>query len=336
MLSHYDLGVIKRIREHRRGSRRAPKLRITAKRGEFLLKRRAPGRDDPYRVAFAHDLQLYLADRGYPVPGLIGTQADNNSMLQLHGRIYEMFRFVEGTHENKSLAAAKQSGVALGRLHGFLANYRPTYTSPSASYHAAAGIDGALLQIPVMVAAADPGAPARDLEKRCSLLGKIYHDAAGRAESAGFAAWPRRVLHGDWHPGNLLFKDDKLAAVLDFDSARVEPRMIDIANAALQFSMKMADPEDPDAWPDQLDVKRIGAIVAGYNKAASDPISPGEKQALPWLIIEALILESVLPIAATGRFARLNGSTFLRMVDRKVRWLGPRAKKLLEYLETEN
>src|SRR5687767_1727640 len=66
VLSHYDLAVIEQLRVYPRGSRKSPKLRIKSKRGEFLLKRRAPGHDDPYRVAFAHDLQLRLAQRGYP------------------------------------------------------------------------------------------------------------------------------------------------------------------------------------------------------------------------------------------------------------------------------
>src|SRR5690606_8873090 len=44
VLSHYDLGVVTQIEEFRRGSRRAPKLVIRTDRGQFLLKRRAPGR----------------------------------------------------------------------------------------------------------------------------------------------------------------------------------------------------------------------------------------------------------------------------------------------------
>src|SRR5437868_2120745 len=94
VLSHYDVGVIENLRPFPRGSRRSPKLRIRSHHGEYLLKRRAPGHDDPYRVAFAHDLQLHLAARGYPVPGLIGTRGENNSMLQLSGRVYELFNYV--------------------------------------------------------------------------------------------------------------------------------------------------------------------------------------------------------------------------------------------------
>ena len=66
VLSHYDLGVIEQLRAYKRGSPRAPKVRIRTRRGDFLLKRRAPGRDDPYRVAFAQSIQLHLQRHGYP------------------------------------------------------------------------------------------------------------------------------------------------------------------------------------------------------------------------------------------------------------------------------
>lgn len=333
VLSHYDLGIIKHIREFRRGSRRAPKLQIAADKGEFLLKRRAPGRDDPHRVAFAQDLQLYLGDHGYPVPGLVGTRTDNNSMLQLNGRIYEMFRFVRGTRDDRTTAAAEQAGLALGWLHRLLERHEPSYAPPTGSYHAATALGGALAQIPGMVAAAEPATGRQELEQRCATLGEIYHDAAERSNAAGIGNWPRRILHGDWHPGNLLYREGAVVAALDFDSARIEPRIIDIANAALQFSMRMTKPDDPESWPERFEVRRMRALLRGYNHAADEPVSAAERRALPWLIIEALILESVLPIAATGRFARLSGSAFLSMVERKVRWLKPRAGKLAEYLE---
>jgi hypothetical protein len=44
----------------------------------------------------------------------------------------------------------------------------------------------------------------------------------------------------------------------------------------------------------------------------------------------------VIPIAATGRFAMLKGSSFLGMVERKVHWLRPRAQKLIEFIEAES
>ncbi|MHC4613985.1 MAG: phosphotransferase, partial [Planctomycetota bacterium] len=94
-------------------------------RGVFLLKRRAPGRDDPYRVAFSHNIQLYLADRGYPVPRLIGTRETNNSMLQEGGRIYEVFEYKSGCRYDSSAVATEHAGAALAMLHRLLDDFKP-------------------------------------------------------------------------------------------------------------------------------------------------------------------------------------------------------------------
>src|SRR5947207_15997709 len=82
VLSHYDIGTIEGIGEFARGSRKAPKLLISSEHGKFLLKRRARGKDEPHKVAFTHAIQLALAAKQFPLPHLIGTRRDNNSMLQ--------------------------------------------------------------------------------------------------------------------------------------------------------------------------------------------------------------------------------------------------------------
>jgi Ser/Thr protein kinase RdoA (MazF antagonist) len=150
---------------------------------------------------------------------------------------------------------------------------------------------------------------------------------------AGYADWEQVLVHGDWHPGNLLYRDGAIVAVLDFDSARLEPRLSDVANAALQFSMQMQRPEDPASWPDGFDARRIRSLLRGYDQARAAAVTPEERQALPWLMVEALIVESVIPIAATGTFARVSGAAFLQMVERKVRWLRPRQRKLVDYID---
>jgi len=88
VLSNFDIGVIDSVAEYPRGSRKAPKLLIVSEQGKFLLKRRARGKDDPYKVAFSHAIQLYLAGKQFPLPHLMGTRKDNNSMLQCRNGVY--------------------------------------------------------------------------------------------------------------------------------------------------------------------------------------------------------------------------------------------------------
>lgn len=330
VLSRYDLGVIDRVREYRRGSRRAPKLRIAAERGQLLLKRLAPGRGDAVRVTFAHAMQRRLAEHGYPLAALIPTRT-GETMVELDGRTYELFTFVEGKRDDRSIHAARLAGRRLAELHALLAAPIDTPAPPSVSYHDSPGLEPALRQLPSMVTAADSSQSAELLEQRCDALRTIYRDAARRVQDAGYPSWPTTTLHGDWHPGNLIYRDGEVVAVLDFDSVRLETRLADVANGALQFSMRSSE-GDPATWPYRLDVERIRALLRGYDEAAPEPLSADERNALPWLMLEALILESVVPIAATGRFAHLPGASFLELVERTVGWLQPRAQRLLAYL----
>jgi homoserine kinase type II len=334
VLSHYDIGAIRQIRPCRRGSRRAPKLRIRTDHGQYLLKRRAPGHDDPQRVAFTHSVQLELGAKGFPVPRLIGTREQNNSMLQLHGRIYELFEFVSGERCDPGPRASAQAGAALGRLHGLLGRFEPAFEPPAGTYHAAGEVDATFARIVPSIVSAEGQEFAAAVASTAEYLRLAYHDAGQRVDEAGFAGWRPTFLHGDWHPGNLIFRDGSVAAVLDFDSARREPRMADVANGVLQFSLRMTDPLDPRSWPEGLEPQHIQGFMKGYDAGAGASLDDGELAALPWLIAEALIVESIVPIAATGGFGRISGSQFLQMVERKIRWLRPRAGKLVRFLNS--
>jgi len=134
-------------------------------------------------------------------------------------------------------------------------------------------------------------------------------------------------VHGDWHPGNVLFQSQFVVAVLDFDSARIMPPVTDLANGALQFSIERGG-RNLETWPDGCDLGRLRGFVAGYDE--QQKLSVAELQAVPWLMIEALIAESLGPIAATGRFAQLDGFAFLLTVARKVRWIEEHATAIGE------
>lgn len=327
VLSHYQLGVVHSISELKRGSRKAPKLLIQCQRGTFLLKRRGRGKDDPYRVAFAHSLQNYLHKRKFPVPHLIGTHPDNNSMLQLNENIYELFEYVEGDSYDGSVEATRDAGQVLGLYHKLMREYHPEWDPPKGGYHQADQVRLSLASVPNAI---DGHESVLGLETELLAtiehLGEAYEAASEAADTIGVGNWPVQIVHCDWHPGNMLFSEDKVAAVLDFDAARLQPRVTDLANGTLQFSITSGG-GDPKDWPDDFDLHRVKGFLGGYD--GQDVIAVPEFQALPHLMIEALIAEAVLPIAATGSFGRMQGYGFLRMVSRKVRWLQTHATELI-------
>src|SRR5690606_20332471 len=119
---------------------------------------------------------------------------------------------------------------------------------------------------------------------------------------------------------------------IDYDAARFQQRVIDVANGALQFSI-LGGGDDPAQWPDYMDESRFKRFLRGYDSVPGYVLSRAELRTVPWLMIEAVIAETVIPIAATGSFARMEGVGFLLMVERKVRWLQRHADHLVRTMD---
>jgi Ser/Thr protein kinase RdoA (MazF antagonist) len=332
VLSHFDIGIITAIQEFPRGSRKAPKLILRTDDGQmYLLKRRARGKNDAYKVAFCHAIQLHLAERQFPLPHLIGTRKDNNSMLKWGEGIYELFEYIKGTTYDQSLEATHDSGKILSLFHKLLRDFKSPYEPPQGSYHAARSVDASMQQVPQTLAKLDPTGLATQRDEIGHLvqfLHSSYRDASKRAEDAGLSDWPRQIVHSDWHPGNMLFRGPRVVAVIDYDAARIQQRILDAANGALQFSI-LGGGDDPSKWPDHIDLSRYKRFLRGYDSVPDGVLSRAELSVVPWLMIEALIAEAVIPIAATGSFARMEGVGFMLMVRRKVRWLQKHAEDLV-------
>lgn len=321
VMSYYDIGTIESVAEYPRGSRKAPKLLITSEQGKFILKRRAKGKDDPFKVAFSHSIQLFLAARQFPLPHLIGTRHDNNSMLQVRGGVYELFEYIPGQGYPQNLEATFDAGRILSLYQKLLLDFKTEFTPPAGSFHNAAVVDQGLRNIAGNLTAGS------DMGKVLEFLSQSYRHAAEAVEAEGIENWPKQIVHADWHPGNMLFRDNRVVAVIDYDAARMLPRVLDIANGALQFSIIGGD-ENCAKWPDYMDESRFRRFLRGYDDVML--LSEAEIRTLPWLMVEALIAEAVFPIAATGAFGRMDGHPFLQMVQRKIHWLQRNAERMIE------
>ena len=305
----YELGAVRSVYAFNRGSRQSPKAILETERGKYLIKRRARGRDDPSRVASSHDLQLFLHAAGFPTPAIIGTRHGNNSMAQLDGRVYEVFAFVEGEAFDRTPEPCEDAGRQLARLHALVRDYRSRWPSPA---WAPEQHDRVATQLGEIAAR---GVASREARRLGAVFDRLRPALAGAGEP--------QMLHADWHPGNMVFRGSTVAAVLDFDAARLGPVLVDIASGSLQFSMTRVG-VNPDDWPDGLDAHRFAAFLRGYGPEAAG----AGLGALPAMMGAALVGEVVAPIAATGTFAGRDPGPFLRMVCRKTEWLIENASKL--------
>jgi len=315
VLSRYDIGVINSIHRFRRGSEASPKVLVRSARGDFVLKRRAPERVDPARVRCSHRIQMHLADRRFPLPRLVRSRLDGATLIDLDNRLYEMFEYIHGEKYDQSVTMTSSAGRALANLHLALADFAPNDETAGATYHNTDGVRANLEALSNQLAESDHAI--------IDTLRADYEDAALRAEERGISHWPVQVIHGDWHAGNMLFKQGEVVAVIDYDTVRAAPRVIDVANGALQFSLQRGESgnTDPAVWPPSPDEARLKHFCRGYDGVQGCIISTAEIQAMPWLMIEALIAEATGPVATTGRFGGMDGGAFLRMIATKSAWI---------------
>ncbi|MBI4718271.1 MAG: phosphotransferase [Planctomycetes bacterium] len=327
VLSYWDLGVIESVTPFLRGSLRSPKVGVVSERGKFLLKRRAPRRAHPDRVRFSHRVQQHLAAGGFPVARLQPTRDRGHTFVQLRESIYELFEFIAGGPFRHTVEEAMDAGYVLARfhqaMHGFAAP--PSLPAPRGDYHEGVGVRSGLLSIGSTLSSHDSfTGDEAELAALVQFLVTAYEAAQETVETTGFSALPPTIVHCDWHPGNLLFRKERVVAALDYDSVRLSRQVIDVANGALQFSMVASG--DPAGWPEHTDEARYHAFLKGYESLF--PLSPQEWSWIPHLMTQALIAECVPPIQETGSLGPWAGFRVLQMVRRKLRWLAANETRL--------
>ena len=314
VLSHYEIGKVKAFKPMSVGSRISAKMVVISEKGEYLLKRRGRGKADFGRVAFSHSVQHFLLSSGFPVTTIIRPTAENTTILQIDNHIYEMFKFVKGIRYDGSESETIEAGYQLGRFHFILSDFVSKWKAFRSSFHNNRNVRTHLADI------GSKGVYVRDMQmhETALKLTDYYDICSERVKDGGFSDWPEQVIHGDWHPGNLLYFEGKIVAVLDFDSVKLAPAVTDMANGMLQFSI-IADKGGPSGWPDHFEAGRMSNFLNGYSRMLSPP---GQiLNSLVDLMVQTMIAETVLPIAATGFFGAFKGRDFLSMIQRKSQWL---------------
>jgi homoserine kinase type II len=88
-------------------------------------------------------------------------------------------------------------------------------------------------------------------------------------QSTDYNELPRLVIHGDYHPENLMFLNEEVSGVFDFGGAKVDVRIFDIAYAIVYFCVgwKGEDDGKPDLEKVALFLKSYQRYFAGDNKS---------------------------------------------------------------------
>jgi len=235
----YNLGALRRAEPIERGTVQTNYVLRTT-RGRFVL--RCYENRSRASVLFERDLLTYLAEHRYPCPAPIRTTDD--SYVGTHrGKPYVVFDFVEGQSvEHPSLGQKRQLIQMAAQLQMLTRSFRSRHAASRWHY----------------------------VPELCRMLARRQAARIGASDALDKLAWvlrvlrsldlppelPRGICHCDFHVSNILFREGKLAALLDFDDANITFLTFDLVGLIDQW-----------AWPlgaDMLDFSQARWIVREY------------------------------------------------------------------------
>ncbi|MFD7645636.1 homoserine kinase [Kitasatospora sp. NPDC059795] len=199
--------------------------------------------------------------------------SDGETVVEIADRGYCLIPWTEGSHQPGTALTLDQAaglGVLLGQIHQSLNDVRtarllppgPQQMTAMVTTPAAAHVEADRF-LALIAALGSPtafdAAAAEALSERKVLLDKYASERPTTEVALGPVGW----THGDVQHRNVLWRDGKIAGVIDWDRIRVRPFGEEVARTAtVQFGGE-------DGF---LDLERTTAFVAGYRSVVPIPV----------------------------------------------------------------
>jgi homoserine kinase type II len=321
IVSHYPLGELKAASRPERGFVNDNWI-IATTRGRYFLKHRHPSLRRPGFIHAQHALIGWLRRGAFPAPTVVPT-VDGDTLLVLSGECYEVQVYIEGmSYDHDRAAHLEEAAVTLGRYHALVEGFAPAaLCGPGDLYH------------PTLLSAKLANLAQAwqvDQDPRLAPLASQLAAQASNLETrfARHGALPQLVIHGDYYADNLLFEGDHIVGVVDYDKARWQPRVVELAEALIYFASPRPAHLRHLVYPGFLKLEAFARFLHAYAGAAV-PVET-EVRALPdyvgciWLQISLqrllekgprppLALEALREVLSLGDWASANAPEMVEM-----------------------
>ena len=277
-------------------------LVVRTETGEYFFKRRNPRYAASGQLAYDHSVMVALAEAGVPAP--VAVLTDDGERWHMHeGSVYELYFLVEGEpHDPGRLAQIEAAGELLARMHVALVDAETEGEKPGARLFAPGPSHDGLLW--ALGRAREQG--RRDADETIAYLLDAVAGVAADLPDDVYWSLPTTIVHGDYHPGNLLFAGDEVAGVFDFDWVSQQPRMTDIADGLMFFAGVRSQPVDVSdirslTQAMRFDWPRMTRFMRGYLRVSD--LEADELAALPafirarWLYVRVDAMQRKVPDA---------------------------------------
>lgn len=275
VLAHWGLGVRSRQLVPGSGTANASVI-VELPQERLLLRRRNPRYARPDWVCFDHALFAHLRSRGLPAPEPVPGPA-GRGWLQRGNAIYELFRYVEGQqHIPGNVRELADAGRLLARIHLATTDFTPPAPKPWPRFHdpmlPREGLRDLLAQVRAHGEQEDRVALLRRAEELADALAERLPDDA-------YWSLPQAVVHGDYHPANLKFREGRVVGLFDWDWASRQPRMVDVADGLLFFCGVREEPvRAGDIWSLTAGFRLERERVRVFGSAYAQELTPTSEE----------------------------------------------------------
>jgi homoserine kinase type II len=316
VLDCYDVGELRSAHRVERGYVNQ-NWEIQTTRGRYFLKHRHPELRNRAVIRAQHALMDHLRKSGFPTPAILPA-ASGETLLVLDDEFYEIQGYIGGTpYEEARLAHFQAAAMALGRYHDCVRGFTPSTLCHMGDLYDPPILNANLRRLRELRTRDQGPAVAeifRQLESR---------EADLRSRFALHNQLPHLVIHGDYHAGNLLFHGDRIVGVVDYDKARWQPRIVELAEALIYFASSRPGHLKHLVYPGFLEWDKFSSFLHDYAYAQAVSLREQEVRALPdyicciWLSISlqrllekghqpAKALEALREVLSLGEWSAAN------------------------------
>ncbi len=119
------------------------------------------------------------------------------------------------------------------------------------------------------------------------------------------------ILHGDYHPGNLIYSPGGIAAVLDWEFARIGSSIYDLCIALFMFCLQL--PAENGEIADLFKERQTEAFLDGYNRTA--PIRSMQHLKAYTEFVHLLLLDWLIAETNKNSKQTLSHKNYLRLAQ---------------------
>ena len=295
--------------------RRHRKLIVDTDQGKFLVKTYDNTPEAMDNLAFQHRLSHHLEEHGLPVAHIHPTK-EEGTIACVDNWAMELQRFVESENMDITPKGLVVSAKALGKLHWDCRDF-PCPERDTRMWR--------FSEVPrdlfsKLYERAKQNSDSPLIDNQCNNIALFLREAGNDLNLQTRMTFETGLIHGDWHSGNLLFKDEKLKAIIDLefagDGCYLEDLSYAISNLCLRTSV------DREKLTNRTDL-----MMHYYTQSRT--LAPQEEHALYYAVgIKHVVTVCYQMLQMKGKVAGHDAVQWMSILDQQTQWLSDRAAKI--------